>query len=89
MPHSGTFNGGEGVKTIRQSFYSLNTATADLFRFQRGEVEAGRPLAVPGRPHEERGGGSPESAAKMSPPPPFGGIKTAANDTSESALNRP
>jgi hypothetical protein len=26
-PHSGTFNGGEGVKTIRQPSYSPNTAT--------------------------------------------------------------
>jgi hypothetical protein len=74
---------------IRQPFCLPNTATADLFLFQRGEVEAGRPLAVPGRPNEKRGGGLPESAAKMSPPPPFSSIKTAANDTSESALNRP
>ncbi len=49
-PHSGTFNGGEGIKSIRQPFYSPNTATADLFQFQRGKVEAGRPLAVPGGP---------------------------------------
>jgi hypothetical protein len=39
-------------RTIRQPYYSSNTATADLFLFQRGEVEAGRPLAVPGRSHE-------------------------------------
>jgi hypothetical protein len=32
--------------------------------------------------------GSPESSAKTSPPPPFGGIKTVANDTSESALKQ-
>jgi hypothetical protein len=60
-----------------------------FFLFQRGEVEAGRPLAVPGRPHEELGGGSPESAAKTSLLPPFGGRWTAANDTSESAMSRP
>ncbi len=54
---SGTFNGGEGIKTIRQPFYLPNMATADLFLFQRGEIEAGRPLTVPGRPHEKCGGG--------------------------------
>jgi hypothetical protein len=53
-PHSGTFNGGKGIKTIHQPFYSPNTATADLFLFQRGEVEAGRPLAVPGRPQQQK-----------------------------------
>jgi hypothetical protein len=41
---------GEGIKTICQSSYSPNTATADIFRFQRGEIEAGRPFAVPGLP---------------------------------------
>jgi hypothetical protein len=38
-PHSGTFNDGEGVKTICQPFYLLNTATTVLFLFQRGKVE--------------------------------------------------
>jgi hypothetical protein len=51
-PHCETFNGGKGAKTIRQPYYLPNTATAYLFLFQRGEVEAGRPLAVPGRSHE-------------------------------------
>jgi hypothetical protein len=56
-PHSGTFNGGKGVKTIRKPFCSMNTATADLFLFERGKVEAGRPLAVPGSTHDELGEG--------------------------------
>jgi hypothetical protein len=43
----------------QSSSYSPNTATADIFRFQRGEIEAGRPLAVPGRPYDEPGGGRP------------------------------
>jgi hypothetical protein len=55
--HCETFNGGEGAKTILQPYYLLNTATTDLFLFQRGKVKAGRPFAVPGRPHEELGGG--------------------------------
>ncbi len=50
--HYETLNGDEGAKTIRQPYYLPNTATADLFLFQRGKVEAGRPLAVPGRSHE-------------------------------------
>jgi hypothetical protein len=54
-PHSAVSNGVEGKKTIRQLSYLLNTATADLFLFQRGEIGAGGPLAVPGRPHEELG----------------------------------
>ncbi len=44
---------------IRQPFYLLNTAMADLSLFQRNEVKAGRPLTVPGQPHEELGGGRP------------------------------
>jgi hypothetical protein len=32
-PHAGTFNGGEGIKTIRQHSYSPNTARADFFCF--------------------------------------------------------
>jgi hypothetical protein len=63
-PHSETFNGNKGVKTIRKPFYSPNTATADLFLFQRGEVEAGRPLTVPGRPDKELGGGCPNQQQK-------------------------
>jgi hypothetical protein len=63
-PHSETFNGDEGVKTIRQAFCLLNTATADLFLFQRGKVEAGRPLAVPGWPHKELWGGHPNQQQK-------------------------
>jgi hypothetical protein len=47
-PHSRTFNCGEGIKTIRQPSYLLNTATSDFILFQRGEVKAGRPPAVPG-----------------------------------------
>ncbi len=33
-PHSGTFNGGNGIKTIRQPSYLRNTATADFFCFR-------------------------------------------------------
>jgi hypothetical protein len=39
-PHSGTFNGSQGIKTICQPSYLPNTATADIFLFQRGKVEA-------------------------------------------------
>jgi hypothetical protein len=45
-----TFNGGKGVKMIHQPSYSPNTAMADVFLFQRGEVKNGRPLVVPGQP---------------------------------------
>jgi hypothetical protein len=31
VPHSGTFNGSEDVKTIQHPFYLPNMATADLF----------------------------------------------------------
>jgi hypothetical protein len=37
---------------------------ADLFLFQRVKVEAGRPLAVPGRPHEKLGRGHPNHSSK-------------------------
>ncbi len=47
LPQSRTFNGGEGIMAIHQPSYSLNTATADFFLFQGGEVRAGRPLVVP------------------------------------------
>jgi hypothetical protein len=57
--HCETFNSGESAKTICQPYHLPKTATADLFLFQRGEVEAGRPFAVPGWPHEELGGGRP------------------------------
>ncbi len=33
VPYSGTFNGGEGIKMIRQPFYSPNTAVTNLFLF--------------------------------------------------------
>jgi hypothetical protein len=56
-PHSETSNGGEGEKTIRQPSYSPNTATADVFLFQRGKIGAGRSYAVPGRSHDELGWG--------------------------------
>ncbi len=52
-PHSGTFNCGEGVKTICQPSYSSKTTTTDFFLFQRGEVDAGRTLAVSGWPHDK------------------------------------
>ncbi len=56
-PHSGTFNGSQGIKTICQPSYSPNTVMADIFLFQRGKVEAGRPLSVSGQPHDEVVGG--------------------------------
>jgi hypothetical protein len=37
---------------IRQLSYLPDAATTDLFLFQRGEIGAGGPLTVPGRPHE-------------------------------------
>jgi hypothetical protein len=46
-------------KSICQSSYSPNTATADFFLFERGEIRAGRPFAVPGRPHDKLGWGRP------------------------------
>jgi hypothetical protein len=60
LPQSRRFSGRKGVKTICQPFYSPNTATADLFLFQIGEVRAGGPPAFPGQPQEkvkEGGGG--------------------------------
>ncbi len=79
-PHSGTFNGSKGIKTIHQPSYLPNTATVDIFLFQKGKAKAGRPLAVLGRP---------ELAEKMSPQLPFSGRWTTSNSTSKSALTRP
>ncbi len=64
-PHSAVLNGGEGEKMIRQLSYLLDAATADLFLFQRGEIGAGGPLTVPGRPHEELGWGRPNRQQKQ------------------------
>jgi hypothetical protein len=88
-PHPRTFNGGESIKTISQPSYLPSTSTADIFLFQRGKVEAGRPLTVPGRPHDKTWNGSPESAAKASLPLSFCSRWTTANSTSKSALRRP
>ncbi len=49
-----------------------NTATGDFFPFQRGEVKAGRPLAILGQPPDKLKRGSSEPPAKKSLPP-FGG----------------
>ncbi len=75
VPHSRTFNGSKGVKTIHQPSCLPNMAAADIFLFQRDKVEAGRPFPVPGQPHDKHGG-VPESAAKTSPPLPFRGRRT-------------
>jgi hypothetical protein len=39
MAHSGTFNGGNGIKTIRQPSYLRNTATADFFCFREANLK--------------------------------------------------
>jgi hypothetical protein len=85
VPHSGTL-GSKGIITIYQHSYSPNTATVEIFLFQRGEVEAGWPLAVPGQPHDELRGGV-RTSSKIESARPFGGGWTAANSTSESALS--
>jgi hypothetical protein len=51
-PQSGTFNGGERVKKVRQPSCSPNSATADFYLFQRGEFRANEPLVDPGQPQE-------------------------------------
>jgi hypothetical protein len=38
-PHSGTFNGSEVIKTIRQPSYLLNTTTADFFLFREVKLK--------------------------------------------------
>jgi hypothetical protein len=38
---------------IHQPSYLPNTAMADVFLVQRGEVKNGKPLAVPGQPDGE------------------------------------
>jgi hypothetical protein len=53
VPHSRTFNGSKGVKTIHQPSYLPNTASADYYLLQRGEIGASTLIAVPGRPHDE------------------------------------
>ncbi len=53
-PQSGTFDGGKGAKMIHQPSYLHN---GGLFLFERGEAGAGRPLALPERPHDELRGG--------------------------------
>jgi hypothetical protein len=57
-PQFRTVNGDKSIKMIRHP-YMPDTATADLFLFQSGEVGPGRPLAVPRRPHDEAEGGRP------------------------------
>ncbi len=85
-PHSGTFNGGKGdtpVFLFAEYGYGRPFSVSER---QSGSRQASCcPRAAPWRTWR----GSPESAAKTSPPPPFGSTKTAANNTSESALNRP
>jgi hypothetical protein len=63
-PHSKTFHGGEGIKMIHQPSFSPNTATLDSFLFQRGEVEAVRPLAVTGWSHDKLGRNQPNQHQK-------------------------
>jgi hypothetical protein len=57
LPQYGTFNGGDGFKAICQPSYVLNTATTDVFLFQKGEVQADGLLSDSGQPHDEAGGG--------------------------------
>jgi hypothetical protein len=63
-PHSRTFNGGEGVKMICQLSYLPDMVQRAFFLIQIDEVEAGRPLAVPGQHHDELGGGCPNQQQK-------------------------
>ncbi len=49
------FNGSDGVKTIRQPSYSPDTATADIFLFQRLKSKPGDLWLS--RPYDEPGGG--------------------------------
>jgi hypothetical protein len=51
-PQSMTFNGDKSVEKICQTSCSQNSATADFYPFQTGEVRAGRPLIDPGQPHK-------------------------------------
>ncbi len=46
-------NGHEGIRTSRQPSYLPNTATADFYLLQIGDIRAGKLLAVPGRPNDE------------------------------------
>jgi hypothetical protein len=84
-PHSETLNGGKGKKTIRLHSYSSNTTTVDFFMFQRGEIGAGRPLAVPGRPHYELRGGRPNHQQKQD----RFQLSAVTKSTSKYALIRP
>ncbi len=91
-PHSGTFNWVEGVKTICRPSYSPNMATVDIFLFQIGKVELGRPLAVPQWPHDEFGGVA-WTSSKKSLLSPFGGrwapMKSISEIGAEEALKSP
>jgi hypothetical protein len=61
---------GEGIKTICQPSYSLNTATVKFFLFQRGEIEASRDLLLAQVGLVMNLEGITRSAAKTSPPLP-------------------
>jgi hypothetical protein len=65
------------LSSMQHTSYSLNTATADFFLFQGGEVRAGRPLAVPKQPQDKLRGGCPNYPKKTSLAPPFGNGRTS------------
>jgi hypothetical protein len=64
QPHF-AFKWWRNKKIICQPSYLPNTATANIVLFQIGEIRAGKPFAVPGRPHDELGGGHPNHQQKQ------------------------